>query len=147
MTLNKTLLALLSFLLLTLGGNKTHACSMYKITVDGKTMVGCNEDAWRITSVIWFENANEQQKYGAGFTGSRQTFDHKTAPQSGMNEAGLTFSRLVAYHPKKAIDLSGKKKITNEVSYLTDILHQCATVDEVKHYIKQYDHSIFIDDV
>lgn len=147
MTINKTHLTSLLFLLLTLAGNNAHACSMYKITVDGKTMVGCNEDAWRTTSVIWFENANEQQKYGAAFTGSRQTFGNKTAPQSGMNEAGLTFSRLVAYHPKKQIDLSAKKKITNEVTYLTNILHQCATVDEVKRYIEQYDHSIFIDDV
>lgn len=147
MKINKTLLVLLSFLILTLTEKKALACSMYKITIDGKTMVGCNEDAWRTTSVIWFENANQHQKYGAGFTGSRQTFDNKTAPQSGMNIAGLTFSRLVAYHPKQEIDLSAKKKITNEVTYLTDILHQCATVAEVKHYIEQYDHSIFIDDV
>ena len=147
MTLNKANLALLFFLLLTLAGNKAHACSMYKVTADGKTMVGCNEDAWRTTSVIWFENANEQQKYGAAFTGSRQTFDHKIAPQSGMNETGLTFSRLQSYHPNQEIDVQGKKKISNEVTYLTGILHHCATVAEVKHYIKQYDHSIFIDDV
>ena len=147
MKINKTLLVLLSFLILTLTEKKAHACSMYKITVDGKTMVGCNEDAWRTTSVIWFENPNPVQKYGPGLTGSRQTFDHKTAPQSGMNEVGLTFSRLVAYHPKQEIDVSEKKKITNEVSYLTDILHQCGTVEEVKRYIEQYDHSIFIDDV
>ncbi|MEM9051026.1 MAG: hypothetical protein AAGC47_03140 [Bacteroidota bacterium] len=120
---------------------------MYKLTVNGKTMVGCNEDAWRTTSKIWFENADNLNGYGAGFTGSRQVGSHRTAPQSGMNEKGLTFSRLTAYYPKLEDPIINRPKITNEVDYLTDILHQCATVEEVKNYIEQYDHSIFLNDV
>jgi hypothetical protein len=120
---------------------------MYKLTVNGKTMVGCNEDAWRTTSKIWFENAENPNGYGAGFTGSRQVASNMTAPQSGMNEKGLTFSRLVAYYPKQNNPFLNRIKITNEVDYLTDILHKCATVEEVKKYIEQYDHSVFIDDV
>jgi hypothetical protein len=123
------------------------ACSMYKVTADGKTMVGCNEDAWRSTSRIWFENALSENRYGACFTGSREVGQGKFAPQSGMNEAGLVFSRLVAYHPKKAIDQSDKKQMPNEVDYLSDILHRCKTVQEVKRYIDQFDHSNFLDDV
>ncbi|MFN2457290.1 MAG: hypothetical protein ABR502_03715 [Chitinophagaceae bacterium] len=30
-------------------------CSMYKLTVNGKTIVDNNEDSWRLTSRIWFE--------------------------------------------------------------------------------------------
>lgn len=120
---------------------------MYKITADGKTMVGCNEDAWRTTSRIWFENKKQENEFGAGFTGSRKVANNKFAPQSGMNEAGLVFSRLVAFHPKKNINLEDKKQIKNEVEYLSDILHKCRTVGDVKSYIEQYDHSIFIDDV
>jgi len=60
---------------------------------------------------------------------------------------GLTFSRLVAYYPKQDNPFLNRIKITNEVDYLTDILHKCATVEEVKKYIEQYDHSVFIDDV
>lgn len=138
---------LLFILLFVLVGTKMKACSMYKITVDGKTMVGCNEDAWRAASQIWFQNAKSSQQYGAGFTGSRRVTSNQFAPQSGMNEVGLTFSRLASYFPKQNSPSSSKIKITNEVNYLTDILHQCATVDEVKTYIEQYDHSIFIDDV
>ena len=41
------------------------ACSMYKITTDGKTMVGCNYDAWFTTPKIWFENARTPDEYGA----------------------------------------------------------------------------------
>lgn len=40
---NKTYIILFSVLITGLFGNKIQACSMYKITVDGKTMVGCNE--------------------------------------------------------------------------------------------------------
>jgi len=120
---------------------------MYKVTVDGKTMVGCNEDAWRTTSRIWFENAKNINEYGVGFTGSRQVGSNMTAPQSGMNEVGLTFSRLVAYYPKQNNPFPNRIKITNEVNYLSDILHKCATVEEVKTYIEQYDHSLFFDHV
>lgn len=123
------------------------ACSMYKVTSSGKTLVGCNEDAWRLTSNIWFENSTSDNKFGAGFTGSRMVGVNKYAPQSGMNEVGLVFSRLVAFHPKKNLNQKDKKQINNEVQYLTDIMHKCSTVNEVKQYISSYDHSIFLDDV
>ena len=122
------------------------ACSMYKITYAGKTMVGCNEDAWRTTSTIWFEKARNKSEYGAGFTGSRKVSGNRIAPQSGMNEAGLTFSRLASYFPKQPMKIN-KKIITDEATYLSDILHQCATISEVKNYIEMYDYSYFIDDV
>ncbi|KAA3631694.1 MAG: hypothetical protein DWQ02_16085, partial [Bacteroidetes bacterium] len=101
MKIRKTQFILLAIFLFVLFHHHTQACSMYKITADGKTMVGCNEDAWRTTSKIWFENAETPNEYGAGFTGSRQVSGNRTAPQSGMNEVGLTFARLVAYYPKQ----------------------------------------------
>lgn len=122
-------------------------CSMYKITVDGKTMVGCNEDNWRLKPSIWFENAKNKNEYGAAFTGSREVHPNRFAPQSGMNEAGLTFSRLASYFPAVEGQDSGKKAIANEIIYLTEIMHQCRTVEDVARYIEQHDHSIFIDDV
>lgn len=127
--------------------NSIQACSMYKITADSKTMVGCNQDAWRTTTKIWFENSISETDYGACFTGSRMVGPNKFAPQSGMNEIGLTFSRLVAFHPKQNKTFPNRNKINNEVDYLSDILHKCATIAEVKEYIEQYDHSIFFDEV
>lgn len=144
---NSTVSALLMLLFLMAFHQLANACSMYKLTVGNQTMVGCNEDAWRVTSHIWFENSIKNNQYGAAFTGSRSVGNNKFAPQSGMNELGLVFSRLVAYHPLKNSDQSGKKQITNEVQYLTDILHQCKTIEEVRQYIEMYDHSIFLDDV
>lgn len=55
------------------------ACSGYKITVGDKTIVGCNEDAWRATPHIWFENTG---RFGAAFTGSRFDGPHGYAPQA-----------------------------------------------------------------
>ncbi|MBR9922808.1 MAG: hypothetical protein GYB31_18430 [Bacteroidetes bacterium] len=123
------------------------ACSIYKITVDGHTIVGSNQDAWRTTTCIWFVNPDEENPYGASFTGSRQVSPGKFAPQSGMNEAGLVFSRLAAYHPEENRDQSEKKRITNEVDYLEGVLRNCNNVKAVKKYIKSFDHSFFLEDV
>jgi len=123
-------------------------CSMYKITVNGKTMVGCNEDAWRLTPRIWFETGTKTGPYGAAFTGSRIDGNVGFAPQSGMNEFGLAFSRLASYTPESNLPLTENKKIiTDPTLYLKDILHRCKTVEEVKEYISEYEHSYFIEDV
>lgn len=111
-------------------------------------MVGCNEDAWRLTPHIWFENAISTETYGAAFTGSRYDGANGYAPQSGMNEFGLSFSRLASHAPqKKDLGLEKRKKVINPTQYLKDILHNCKTVEEVKEYIGQYNHSYFIEDV
>ncbi|MEZ5013985.1 MAG: hypothetical protein R2794_06805 [Chitinophagales bacterium] len=123
------------------------ACSMYKISVDGNTMVGCNHDAWLTTPKIWFENAKHNNEYGTVFTGSREVSPNRTTPQSGMNTAGLVFSRLASFYPAKNDPFTHRLKITNEADYLSEILHTCATVKEVKKHIEQYDHSFFLNDV
>lgn len=147
MKVKKHHISLLLILILTLSQNKIRACSMYKITVDGKTMVGCNHDAWLTTPKVWFENATQSTDYGAGFTGAREVNNNRTAPQSGMNTAGLAFSRLSSYYPEQNNPFTDRLKISDEVNYLTNILHKCATVAEVKKYIEQCDHSFFLDDI
>jgi hypothetical protein len=128
--------------------NTSQACSMYKITINGKTVVGCNEDAWRTTPRVWFETAKQSNEYGAAFTGSRFDGGNGFAPQSGMNEAGLSFSRLQSYMPEnKTYNRDGKKSITNPTDLLKEILHRCKNVEEVKMYVEQYDYSFFMEDV
>jgi hypothetical protein len=122
-------------------------CSMYKITSNAKTMVGCNHDTWFSTPRIWFEPAKHSGEIGAGFTGARPVAGNKFAPQSGMNEHGIVFSRLAAYYPRQKNPFSKRIKIKNEVDYLTSILHRCKTLHEVKRFIEKYDHSFFLEDV
>ncbi len=147
MTSKKSYILLLVMLALVMHQNKNKACSMYKITVDGKTMVGCNHDAWLTTPKIWFENAKQYNEYGTVFTGSRQVSPNRTTPQSGMNTTGLVFSRLSSFYPKQNKRFEDRRKISNEADYLSGILHRCATVKEVKKYIQQFDHSFFLNDV
>ena len=123
--------------------NKTFSCSMYKITCNGKTIVGCNHDTWLLTPRIWFETNG----YGAAFTGARYDGSSGFAPQSGMNEFGLAFSRLAAMAPKSEIVPLTKKTITDHTLFLKEVLHKCKTVEEVKNYIDKYDHSSFSQDV
>jgi hypothetical protein len=119
---------------------------MYKLTLHGKTYVGCNEDAWRTTPRIWFESKNAQRKFGAAFTGSRFDGANGFAPQSGMNEAGLSFSRLVSYTPARKVN-GRLKPILNQTNFLKEILHTCRTVEEVETFIRQFDRSTFMEDV
>ncbi|MBK7184131.1 MAG: hypothetical protein IPH89_15120 [Bacteroidetes bacterium] len=122
------------------------ACSGYKITIGNKTLLGSNEDAWRITPRIWFESGTGKGLYGAAFTGSRYDGENGYAPQAGMNEMGLAFERLASYHPKSA-PFTNRIAITNPTRFLKDILHTCKTIEEVKAYVGKYDHSCFIEDV
>lgn len=141
-------LKVLFSLLFVFSISSSTACSMYKITKNGKTFVGCNHDAWLTTPQIWFEIGTENSPYGTVFTGSRFDGENGYAPQSGMNEHGLVFSRLASYHPKiENSIMDSRTKITNPTFYLKDILHNCKTIAEVKAYIENYDQSLFIEDV
>ena len=135
-----------AILIFILGLNQLLACSGYKITLGNKTILGCNEDAWRLTSRLWFENSTDKTKFGAAFTGSRFDGENGFAPQAGMNEMGLAFERLASFHPKLR-KKSGEKEIINPTLYLKNILHECKNVDEVKAYIEKFDFSYFIEDV
>ncbi|MBN2664587.1 MAG: hypothetical protein JXR68_13140 [Bacteroidales bacterium] len=121
----------------------TFACSMYKITWHGVTFMGSNYDAWSVTPVIWFETDG----YGAAFTGGRSIGENKYAPQSGMNEFGLSFTRLAIVAPKNGKPFSDRKKIPNQDGFLKDVLHQCKNVDDVNAMFEKYDHSVYQQDI
>jgi len=144
----KNLIIALLALYMLFSFERVFPCSMYKVTLYGKTIVGSNHDAWFLTPRIWFETGTKAGYYGAAFTGARFDGANGYAPQSGMNEFGLAFTRLATHAPEKTISVAANKKIiTNPTQYLKDIIHTCKTVEEVKDYISQYDHSFFREDV
>ncbi|NHM07082.1 hypothetical protein G4D82_07600 [Flavobacterium sp. CYK-4] len=138
----RLLVVILATILMLFFYDSAKACSMYKVTANGKTMVGCNHDTWLFTPRIWFET----QGLGCCFTGARFDGSHGFAPQSGMNEFGLAFSRLAAPGVVGKASL-GVKAIESQTVFLKTVLHSCKTVDEAKAYIDQFDHSIFNKDV
>lgn len=144
----KRFVILLLALVFSVQHHNVLACSGYKITYGGKTMFGSNEDAWRTTPQLWFEIAHVNSPYGAAFTGSRYDGSNGFAPQAGMNDQGLVFERLVAYHPPlENHPIHQRKKITNQTLFLKQVLHSCKNVYEVYNLFSTYDHSMFSDDV
>jgi hypothetical protein len=107
---------------------------MFKITLFGKTMVGNNEDAWRVNSRIWFET-RKNGRYGAAYVGHDDGF-----PQGGLNEAGLVYDGFAVY-PRALRPAAGKKKMEGAGDFLKSILQQCSTVREVQSFVNQYDRS------
>src|ERR1044072_4560992 len=116
--------ALLFALGMLLFNGPLDSCNMYKITVGPKTIVGNNEDNWKVTSQIWFEKGGPGQ-YGAVYVG----YSDKPHPDGGMNEAGLAFDGFGAPEriPKSQ---PGKKDVTGIYDMRT-VMQTCATIDEV----------------
>jgi hypothetical protein len=109
--------------------SNSYPCSMFKITMHGKTMVGNNEDYWNPNSRIWFEKG-QKGEYGAFYVGFNNFW-----PQGGMNQAGLVFDGFAEDY-KAIADTIGKRPLT--INFLREIMRRCATVDEVKNYLSQF---------
>lgn len=110
------------------------ACSMFKITKGGKTMVGNNEDYWNPNTRMWFEQGGNS-KFGAMYVG----FDN-LYPQGGMNEAGLVFDGFSMDY-MAVTDTVGKKSIGSEqelFSFTKTILQTFSKVTEVKEFLSKY---------
>ncbi|OYU94708.1 MAG: hypothetical protein CFE21_13525 [Bacteroidetes bacterium B1(2017)] len=136
---------LIALLLLLIPG---YSCSLYKISYKGKTMFGSNCDAYWTTTKIWFEPSEKSGEYGAAFIGSRMNSEGNYAPQTGMNEEGLAFTRNAVETPLKELrNNPTKTSITNESDYLRNILKKCKTVVEAKQFIEGYNFNYFSNDV
>lgn len=104
------------------------ACSMYKITENGKTIVGNNEDWFNPNNQFWFEPA-EITKFGVMYMGQLDNF-----AQGAMNEKGLMFDGFSV--PFLAINhTEGKTKIPigQAIKHIMQSMH---TVDEVKVFLE-----------
>ncbi|MCB0477442.1 MAG: hypothetical protein KDC84_04730 [Crocinitomicaceae bacterium] len=141
------LLFRISLLLLMLNqfSSTTFSCSMYKLTKNETTMVGCNEDAWRTTPHIWFESKKEGE-YAVCFTGSREIGNNHYAAQSGMNDQGIVYTRLGSFHPKENSS-SELPKIEHPDHFLMDVLRECKNLEEVKAKFNAHDRTCFLEDV
>jgi len=125
----------LTFLLSSSGLN-CFACSMCKVTINGRTYLGSNEDSWRPGSTIWFENKTFGN-YGAVYVGYGDGF-----PQGGMNEAGVAFDGLTIYLKSVKLD-PDKKTVTNPSAFIKEIMQTCQTVEDVKKYASQFNRQPF----
>jgi Linear amide C-N hydrolases, choloylglycine hydrolase family len=125
--LKSILLTILSFLYFQIA----IPCSMYKITVNGKTMVGNNEDSWGRDARIWFEQGTSE-KFGVICVG----YARKSHPDGAMNEHGLVFDAFTMPHKPNLPERNSNKK-DFAYTHIKNIMQQCKTVDEVYAFLKE----------
>jgi penicillin V acylase-like amidase (Ntn superfamily) len=137
-----TRLVIFAIFILTFTPNQNIlGCSLIKITINGKTIVGNNEDFGNHDTRIWFE-PGDNQHYGAVYVGYDDLF-----PEGGMNEKGLVFDAFgVSNKPLK--DTLGKEPIF-EYDLKRKIMTECTTVEEVRALISKYNlyfwsHSVWV---
>lgn len=121
-------------LLLTISSTNAFSCSMFKLSMYGKTMLGNNEDYWKPNTRIWFAPSKEGN-FGAVYIGQDDMI-----PQGGINEVGLAFD-LLSTEYKEVKNFAGKKEFP--MDFEKHILGTCTTVEEVKSILIQYDLRLF----
>ena len=109
---------------------------MYKITQDGKTIVGNNEDWINANTEIWFVPAGNNL-YGVMNVGFDNDFS-----QGAINEAGLVFDGFAMPY-LKVKNSKGKTKVTG-AELIAPIMHNYSSVTEVKEHLSKLDLS-FLD--
>ncbi len=107
------------------------ACSMYKVTANGKTMVGNNEDSWGRDARIWFEPGTNG-KFGVVCVG----YARKQHPDGAMNEYGLVFDAFSMPHKPGFPERDPNKK-DFAYAHIMTIMQQCKTVDDVYEFLKK----------
>lgn len=120
------LISVIVFLLNPILGN---ACSMYKITKNGKTIVGNNEDWLSPNHQFWFESGNKS-KFGVMYMGQLNNF-----AQGAVNEAGLMFDGFFEPNFLPVNNTAGKLEIPIGEA-LRKMMQTMTTVEEVKGYIE-----------
>lgn len=126
---------LLLLFILFLINNYAFPCSAYKITSHGKTMVGNNEDSWRLSSQLWFE-ARSATNYAVAYVG----YSEKTHSEGAVNEYGLVWDGFTA--PTRLIKNQSHKKKIFDYSVPDVLMRTCKTVEEVYSELKDYNLSL-----
>lgn len=113
------------------------ACTAFKSTHGGRTLVGLNEDAWSINANVRFEQGRDGG-YGAIYFAHYNGHPmREMADQMGMNEAGLVFDGLVV--GPGAVKRRGAMPMVATSEAIRHIMRTCATVQEVESYLRTVD--------
>jgi len=104
---------------------------MYKITKNGRTFVGNNEDFLSPNNQFWFEVAGDK-KFGVMYMGRLNNF-----AQGAINEAGLVFDGF-ANPELPIINIDGKIQMSIGKA-IKNIMQSMSTAEEVKKYLETID--------
>lgn len=124
-------------LAITCSPHSVPACTAFKVTQHGRTLIGCNEDAWSINAQVRFEQGHQGQ-YGAIYFGHFNGSPLRAmTDQMGMNEAGLVFDGFVL-PPQAPRRVHGGKRILF-AGLMPTVLRSCADVHEAADLLRTID--------
>ncbi|MEX0274464.1 MAG: tetratricopeptide repeat protein [Flavobacteriaceae bacterium] len=136
MIFKKTPVVLLTILFATFS-MESNACSMYKLTKNGKTLVGNNEDWYSPNGQFWFE-IGDKDTFGVMYMGFLDNF-----AQGAINEAGLMFDGF--WEPYLEVrNTKGKLEIPIGDA-LKNVMQTMVTVEEVRSYLQTINLSSLVD--
>jgi len=110
------------------------ACSMYKVTKDGKTVVGNNEDFTTPNAMFWFEPGAEQQN-GVMYMSFLDEFI-----QGGVNDQGLMFDGF--FEPYLEVKNTQGKEDIYIGDALQRVMQTMSTCEETKAYLETVNLSV-----
>jgi tetratricopeptide (TPR) repeat protein len=113
--------------------SSSDACTVYKITKNGKTFVGNNEDYWNANTRIWFEKG-KNGNYGCAYVGYAHLY-----PEGGINEKGLVFDGFSVPHRDIKKD---PNKLAYDTATLRKVMRTCQNTDEVFDFFSKLDLSL-----
>ncbi|MCV6631162.1 MAG: hypothetical protein OIF50_15025 [Flavobacteriaceae bacterium] len=130
-------LATILLLICAIVPNLGLACSMYKLTKNGKTIVGNNEDFLSPNNQFWFEKGNTNT-FGVMYMGQLDNF-----AQGAINEKGLVFDGF--WEPYLEVkNTAGKLNIPIQDA-LKNIMQTMTHVEEVRTYLSTVNLSVLHD--
>lgn len=124
-------------LLTTLLPFSAFACTAFKTTHGGRTLVGLNEDAWSINANVRFEQGRDGAYGGIYFAHYNGHPLREMSDQMGMNEAGLVFDGLVV-GPGAVKRRTGMPVVATSDA-IRHVMRTCASVQEVATYLRSVD--------
>lgn len=115
------------FFLLIMSSSASNACTMFKITKDGKTIVGNNEDWISPNSQFWFEPGSERH-FSVMYMGLLNDF-----AQGAINEKGLVFDGFA--NPELVVSNTFGKENVRISEAIQKIMRSMQRVEEAKNYL------------
>lgn len=116
------------------------ACTTFKVTQAGRTLIGCNEDAWSTNAQVRFEQGRDGH-YGAIYFGHFNGSPLRAmVDQMGMNEMGLVFDGL-GIQPRQVPPVPGLRQLTFD-ALMPLVLRTCKDVREAAALLRTYDRSL-----
>jgi len=113
-----------------------YTCSMYKLTIENKTIVGNNEDWFSPNHQFWYEPGSKDE-YGVMYMGQLNNF-----AQGAINEAGLVFDGFG--NPFLDIKNVENKKNIPIPEVVNHIMTRLQHVEEVKAYLSDVNLSALV---